>query len=152
MHCEGLSSYRCERVSGTVSLRGRFVHSTTVQFVVWAAVGLFIAGCAAFSSRTVATPDPTLMGRITLAWDDLENANQNVGGYYLYYWQADWEKPKRVDVGLQTTYTLQNLEVGHLYTFAVTAYNDKGERESVFSNVVSHQIPVNNTIRDVSRW
>jgi len=92
------------------------------------------------------------MGRITLAWDDLDNANQNVGGYYLYYWQADWEKPKRVNVGLQTTYTLQNLEVGHLYFFAVTVHDDKGERESDFSNVVSHQIPVNNTVRDVSRW
>jgi hypothetical protein len=91
------------------------------------------------------------MGSIMLAWDDPDNANQNVGGYYLYYWQADWEEPKRVDVGLQTTYTLQNLEAGRFYTFAVTVHDGEGKRESGFSNMVSHRIPANNTIDGMSK-
>jgi hypothetical protein len=71
------------------------------------------------------------MGHITLAWDDFDNVNRTVGGSYRYYWQSDWEEPKRVDVGQETTYTLENLEVGRLYTFAVTAHDSKGGGESV---------------------
>jgi hypothetical protein len=122
-----------------------------VQLVVWAVVGLFISGCAAFSSRTVATPEPALMGHITLAWDDFDNVNRKVGGYYLYYWQSDWDEPKRVDVGLETSYTLENLEAGRLYTFAVTAHDGKGGGESVYSNVVKHRISAQN-MRDVPRF
>jgi len=66
MRCEGLSSYHREGVSGSVSLREGFVYSTTVQRVVWGAVGLFIAGCAVFSSRTVATAQPALTGRVSI--------------------------------------------------------------------------------------
>ena len=131
------------------SIGWRYNGGIAVQLVVWAAVGLFIAGCAAFSSRIVATPEPALMGRISLAWDDLGNVNRNVGGYYLYYWQSDCDEPKRVDVGLQTSYTLENLEVGRVCHFAVAAHDGKGGRESVYSNVVKHRIAAQ-TIREVS--
>jgi hypothetical protein len=63
-----------------------------------------------------------------------------VGGYYLYYWQSNGDTPKRVDVGKRTTYTLEGLEVGQPYTFAVTAHDAQGGRESVWSNQVHRQI------------
>jgi hypothetical protein len=91
------------------------------------------------------------MGHITLAWDDFDNVSRNVGGYYLYYWQSDWDEPKRVDVGLQTSYRLENLEMDRFYTFAVTAHDGKGGGESVYSNVVKHRISAQN-MRNVPRF
>lgn len=130
----------------------------TVQRMLQTAIGIVMTGCAALSSHTttqtnsapVAThdtyklPSPATTGHIKLAWDDPHNASRGMRSYYLYYWQADWDKPKRIDVGLQTTYTLQNLEVGRLYTFAVTVHDGKGKGESAFSNRVSHWLPAHN--------
>jgi hypothetical protein len=59
----------------------------------------------------------------------------------LYYWQPDWQEPKRVDVGKQTTYTLIGLEAGQTYTFAVTVHDGHGDRESSYSNVVRRRLP-----------
>ena len=53
--------------------------------------------------------------QVTLAWDDPNNNSAQVGGYRLYYWQPTWEMPTSVEVGLQTTYTLTNLEAGQTY-------------------------------------
>ena len=82
---------------------------------------------------------------VTLAWDDLDNPSQSVGGYYLYYWQSDWNEPKRVEVGKQTTFTLSGLEAGQTYTFAVTVHDGHGKRESSYSNVVSRRVPHEST-------
>jgi len=79
--------------------------------------------------------------QVSLAWDDSNNDPTEVGGYWLYYWQSAWEMPDSVDVGLQTTYTLTNLEAGQTYTFAVTVHDGQGGRESILSNEVSTTFP-----------
>ena len=117
---------------------------------LWLTVVLLITGCTALSPRPATAPPPSQMGSIMLAWDDPDNANQNVGGYYLYYWQADWEEPKRVDVGLQTTYTLSGLEVGQMYSFAVTVHDGHGRRESTYSNVVSQRVSPEGTASEIN--
>ena len=113
-------------------------------------ISLFLAGCSgvlhtvpSIDEAPLAMDDAICLsqapptGRITLAWDDPDNAPQMVGGYYLYYWQSNWDHPRRVDVGKLTTYTLEALAVGQLYTFAVTAHDGRGGMESVFSNTVT---------------
>ena len=73
---------------------------------------------------------------VTLVLADPHNDAAAVGGYYLYYWQRSWEKPVRLNIGKQTTYTLADLQAGQTYYVAVTAHDGNGGRESEFSNVV----------------
>ena len=97
----------------------------TVQCVLGASIGVCLAGCSALAplgvtpvnEAPVAVADAFTLPatpHITLAWDDVDNPSERVGGYYLYYWQSDWNEPKRVDVGKQTTYTLSGLEAGQI--------------------------------------
>jgi hypothetical protein len=93
------------------------------------------------SPDTFTVSDPALPSQITLAWDDPHNAGQGVRSYYIYYWQAGWDERQKVNAGTQTTYTLQNLEAGQLYSFAVTVHDGAGRRESMLSNEINHRIP-----------
>jgi hypothetical protein len=68
---------------------------------------------------------------------DPHNDTTAVGGYYLYYWQHSWDKPIRLNIGKQTTYTLTGLQDGQTYYMAVTAHDRSGDSESEFSNVVT---------------
>ena len=126
------------------------------QRVFWTAIVVGMAGCSArapldvtsIHEAPVAVADAYTLPatpHITLAWDDFDNPSESVGGYYLYYWQSDWNEPKRVDVGKQTTYTLSGLEAGQMYTFAVTVHDGHGKRESSYSNVVSRRVPHEST-------
>lgn len=122
-----------------------------LQKVIWIVTGLFVAGCSAIASLGVipGREAPTAVAdaftlpatpHVTLAWDDPDNMSQEVGGYYVYYWQPEWATPRRVDVGKQTTHTLTGLEAGQTYTFAVTVYGS-GKSESPYSRVVSQRVP-----------
>ena len=77
---------------------------------------------------------PAQAAHVTLAWDDPQNPPAQVGGYNLYYWQGSATTPVRVNAGKQLTYTLTNLVGGQTYSFAVTAYDVNGSRESALSN------------------
>ena len=80
--------------------------------------------------------------QVTLNWQDPNNNSAGVGGYNVYYWQTSWNIPASVNVGMQTTYTLTDMEAGQTYHFAVTAHDGNGGRESVYSNQVSKTFPV----------
>jgi hypothetical protein len=71
--------------------------------------------------------------QVTLAWDP--NTEPDLAGYMIYYGFATQSYDYVVDVGDQTTFTLSDLEDGHTYYFAVTAY-DTEDLESDFSNEV----------------
>jgi len=85
-----------------------------------------------------------LAGQVDLAWDAPDNAF-TPAGYLLYTWQEPIEVPQRVDVGLQTVYTLPDLADGATYTFAVTAYDAEGN-ESGYSNTVTVTMPTGPTL------
>jgi hypothetical protein len=72
-------------------------------------------------------------GQVTLAWD--ANTEPTLVGYRLHYGEANGNYTSIVDVGLQTAYTVTNLQDGTYY-FAVTAYDVDGI-ESGFSNEVN---------------
>jgi hypothetical protein len=59
--------------------------------------------------------------QLTLGWN--ENPEDNIGGYKLHYGTQTGVYTNIVDVGLETTHTLSNLQEGETYYFAVTAYN-----------------------------
>jgi len=85
-----------------------------------------------------------LAGQTDLAWDAPAGV-PTPAGYLLYTWQEPIEVPQRVDVGLQTVYTLTDLADGATYTFAVTAYDAEGN-ESDYSNKVTVTIPTGPTL------
>ena len=54
--------------------------------------------------------------QVTLSWNDPNNDPQDVGGYYVYYWQESWDAPGKVAVPpTATPYTLTGLEAGQTY-------------------------------------
>jgi len=85
-----------------------------------------------------------LAGQVQLAWD-APDATTTPAGYTLYYWQEPTGVPQSVDVGPQTTYTLDGLVDGATYAFAVTDYDTAGN-ESGESNIVTVTMPVGPTL------
>src|SRR5262245_595967 len=85
-----------------------------------------------------------LAGQVDLAWDAPDNA-PTPAGYLLYTWAGPTGVPQRVDVGLQTVYTLPDLADGVTYTVAVTAYDAEGN-ESAYSNMVTVTLPTGPTL------
>jgi hypothetical protein len=76
--------------------------------------------------------------QLTLAWD--ANTEPGVAGYRLYRGDSSGVYSTNIDVGNVTTVTVTTLQAGHLYFFAVTAYDQTGT-ESGFSNEVSGTAP-----------
>ena len=58
----------------------------------------------------------------------------DLAGFRIYYWTDRNSKKKVLDVKNVLSYTLENLDYGETYYFAVTAYN-KNFVESVYSNI-----------------
>jgi hypothetical protein len=91
-----------------------------------AALGLFLA-LAAHAEQSV-----------TLAWDP--SPDPEVTGAIVYYGNASRNYPYHTNVGNVTRATVNGLEAGLTYYFAVTATNSAG-LESDYSNEVSTSIP-----------
>jgi PKD repeat protein len=85
-------------------------------------------------------------GQATLAWKDLENNPEEVGGYRIYYGHSSGMYTRRVEAGKQMFYTVRNLEIGQTYYFSVQAYDNSGGRESPFSSEVSTTISVQSDV------
>ena len=76
-----------------------------------------------------------LMGKsVTVSWDP--NTEADLAGYRVYYGTASRNYQVNVDVGLDTSKVIENLQSGIRYYFAVTAY-DTANNESDFSEEVS---------------
>jgi len=66
-----------------------------------------------------------------LEWD--ANSEPGIAGYHVYRGTTSRNYSQVVDVGLQTSFPLTNLNAGTTYFFAVTAY-DTNRLESMFSD------------------
>jgi hypothetical protein len=75
---------------------------------------------------------------VTLEWDP--NTESDLAGYKMYVGSASGVYGAPIDVGLATTYTVTNLQSGHTYYFAVSAYNS-ARLESGKSNEVVYAAP-----------
>jgi len=81
-----------------------------------------------------------LAGEVTLAWDPA--ADPNVAGYRLYYGHQKGTYEGDVDVGMDTTITLTDLEEGKAYYFVLVAYDVDGEQGEVSEEVVHNGPPM----------
>ena len=82
------------------------------------------------------SPPPSTTSSATLTWDTVTGTT--VSGYKVYVGEAPGSYPRTINVGTVTTSTVNNLTVGRMYYFAVTAYNGAGESDP--SNEVSKTI------------
>ena len=71
---------------------------------------------------------------LDLAWN--ANTEPDLAGYKVYYGQSSGAYTDHVDVGINTTYRLRDLEEGVTYYIALTAYDLEGV-ESEYSDEVS---------------
>lgn len=73
---------------------------------------------------------------ITLLWAVIDIGD--IAGYKIYFdaEQTNWEFSNSIDVGLDTIYTLANLDIGKTYYLSVTCYDNDGN-ESWFSETIS---------------
>ncbi len=78
---------------------------------------------------------PALTKEISLVWE--ANPESYVGGYRVYYGSTSRNYTSMIDVGLQTNYSITDLEDHQPYYFAVTAYDSSQSVESDFSNEVN---------------
>jgi hypothetical protein len=80
-----------------------------------------------------------LPGKVNLAWD--ANTEPYLGGYTLSYGTESHAYSQSIDVGNVTTYTVDNLQSGTTYYFAVSAYDTPKTSSSDYSNEVSQTVP-----------
>lgn len=78
-------------------------------------LGVAVLGLASLLCAPVAAH----AGRISLAWDA---STSTVNGYVLYYGTSESSLTSTVDVGNQTTYSIDGLTTGARYYFEVRAY------------------------------
>lgn len=77
---------------------------------------------------------PAMAADAFLSWD--ANTENDLGGYKVYYGTSSGNYGAPVDVGNQTSFTVNGLSSSQTYYFAVRAYNTSGA-ESGYSNEVS---------------
>lgn len=121
--------------------RGRHRHlassssSLSSQLITLAALPLLArVPLWALSVCALTLSSSAFAAQITLGWDP--DHDPAVAGYILYYGSASGEYEGAIDVGLQSTYTLTDLEDGQSYYFAVTAYDVHGNESELSAEAV----------------
>lgn len=85
---------------------------------------------------------------VDLTWDAPANdGGAAIEGYYIYDLSYSTSEPVKTTVGVDTFTTISDLSNGLLYTFAVSAYNVRGESAlSASSNTVRPNAPLQGSI------
>jgi hypothetical protein len=95
-------------------------------------------GWSAFGLCCLVLPGRVLAGEVTIAWDPPQDAS--AAGYRIYYGSGSSGYEGVLEVGMDTTYTITDLEEGQAYYFALVAYDADGV-ESELSPEVAHHGP-----------
>jgi hypothetical protein len=83
--------------------------------------------------------------QLSLAWDP--NSESDINGYRIYYGTVSNNYSHMIDVGSQTSCTLNDLVPGETYYIAATAYDTLGN-ESTFSEEIAYTVPYPDTDGD----
>ena len=92
-------------------------------------------------------PSNAEAGEVTLAWDP---PSAEYGGFILSYGISSSSYSDHQDVGINTTHTVDNLDAGQTYFFAVKTYNTNHDVESSYSNQVNATVSVPDTVAPAS--
>jgi len=112
----------------------KFVYSVFLTPLFRLPIIIFLTASVCF-----ALPSPDVhSAQVTLAWD--ANTDPSIAGYNIYYGGSSRSYQAVIYAGMNTTYTISNLQSGSTYYFAVTDYNTSGI-ESGYSNEVCHTTP-----------
>ena len=87
-----------------------------------------------FPDVNVTTAD-TFSSEVILSWDEVPGAD----GYYVY--QKDGSQWNKISVTTQSSYTVSNLQSATKYIFAVKAFNDKFESQTLPEISVTTNLP-----------
>ena len=93
-------------------------------------------------------PTVSFSAQVTLAWD--ANTEPDLARYLLHYGTASTTYSQHIDVGLNLSYTVTNLNEGTTYYFALTAENTQGA-SSGYSNEVSYSSSVQTATLTVTK-
>ncbi len=110
-------------------------------------VGLALSACAPEAPESVLSADSDGPGAVTVAWaaptrDSAGNELEDLAGFRLYYSEASplsRQQATRIDVGRDTTHTVEDLSPG-TYHFAVSAVDTAGN-ESRLSSDLEVELP-----------
>jgi hypothetical protein len=106
---------------------------------------LRLSGLSTFGLLCLLVPSSVFAAQITVAWDPVEDPS--ITGYRIYYGSGSSGYEGVLDVGMETTYTLTDLEEGQPYYFALVAYDADGA-ESELSQEVAHNGPARDSEAD----
>jgi hypothetical protein len=103
---------------------GTYKASITLKAGTW---GSKVVPVTLILSPSTTSPPPSTSPTVstaTLRWNAVTGT---VSGYKIYVGEAPRLYTRTINVGTATTSTVNNLTVGRMYYFAVTAYNSAGE-------------------------
>jgi hypothetical protein len=80
--------------------------------------------------------------KVTLEWD--ANQEPDIAGYKVYMGSQSRSYDATFNAGFATQQNIQPLEPGHVYYFAITAYDSNG-LESAFSDEITYIVPLDGT-------
>jgi hypothetical protein len=95
--------------------------------------------CVLLASLWAGFATDALASNVTLAWDP--NPEPDIAGYRVHWGVGSGQYSYSQDVGTETIATIENLDRGVTFYFAVTAYNT-AQLESEFSDEVSFAVPL----------
>jgi len=87
----------------------------------------------------VLAPAASPAAQVTLAWDP--NAESNLAGYAIYWGTASRSYEHKATIGKETSFSIEGLQEGQIYYFAVTA-SDTDSNESDYSTELVYAVPV----------
>ena len=121
------------------TLSTRSMQPMLVRFVLFAVLGIGLAGCA--GQPTAVGDAPGGSHSVALAWDASASA---VSGYHVYRATDPsgffiWQRSTPAGT---TQYTDTAVEAGHSYFYVVTAFDSANNVESAPSNEASATIPI----------
>lgn len=127
--------------------RPRSVLRTLCAGGVSLVIGLALAACAPDGPGDVLSADADGKGSVTVAWtaptrDSTGTELKDLAGFRLYYGERSplsRQQATRIDVGTDTTHTVDSLAAGTYY-FAVSAVDTAGN-ESGLSSELEVQVP-----------
>ena len=93
------------------------------------------------TSFLIFSPHKALSAEVSFGWDS--NIESNVAGYKLYYGFESGNYSRTINVGNQTSYSIQDLEPNLVYYFTLTAYDSSGN-ESDSCEEISYLVPEEN--------